>query len=209
MTGLEPVRHRWRWILSPLRLPIPSHRQIGRVFGKMWEIGGHFGGQEAKIRSSDFKKPRKNQGFLAARRQLAHRILSPLRLPIPSQRKAQWHYNTVCGKMQGFSLHVQAEHFFAGPGGAFLCGHGCSGGGLCRAVRRSGNRIAKGPVRDKAALPRQSRSSQAPCRRVRAKLRRGGGSGADRRAQAVAPSFVRMYSRTWSGWMPRAPANSS
>ena len=26
VTGLEPVRHRWRWILSPLRLPIPSHR---------------------------------------------------------------------------------------------------------------------------------------------------------------------------------------
>ena len=21
VTGLEPVRHRWRWILSPLRLP--------------------------------------------------------------------------------------------------------------------------------------------------------------------------------------------
>lgn len=98
-------------------------------------------------------------------------------------------------------MQVRAERFFAGTGAA--------GGGLCRAVRRSGNRIAKGPVRDKAALPRQSRSSQAPCRRVRAKLRRGDGSGADRRAQAVAPSFVRMYSRTWSGWMPRAPANSS
>ena len=28
VTGLEPVRHRWRWILSPLRLPIPSHRQV-------------------------------------------------------------------------------------------------------------------------------------------------------------------------------------
>ncbi len=29
VTGLEPVRCRQRWILSPLRLPIPSHRQIG------------------------------------------------------------------------------------------------------------------------------------------------------------------------------------
>ena len=87
VAGVEPARHRWRRILSPLRLPIPSYRQIGRVFGKMWEIGGHFGGQEAKIRSSDFKKPRKNQGFSAARCQLAHRILSPLRLPIPSYRQ--------------------------------------------------------------------------------------------------------------------------
>ena len=26
VTGLEPVRCRQRWILSPLRLPIPSHR---------------------------------------------------------------------------------------------------------------------------------------------------------------------------------------
>ena len=28
VTGLEPVRCRQRWILSPLRLPIPSHRQV-------------------------------------------------------------------------------------------------------------------------------------------------------------------------------------
>ena len=28
VAGLEPARHRWRWILSPLRLPIPSHRHI-------------------------------------------------------------------------------------------------------------------------------------------------------------------------------------
>ena len=28
VTGLEPVRYRYRRILSPLRLPIPSHRQI-------------------------------------------------------------------------------------------------------------------------------------------------------------------------------------
>ncbi len=31
VTGLEPVRCRQRWILSPLRLPIPSHRQIGEA----------------------------------------------------------------------------------------------------------------------------------------------------------------------------------
>ena len=28
VTGLEPVRCRQRWILSPLRLPIPSHRHM-------------------------------------------------------------------------------------------------------------------------------------------------------------------------------------
>ena len=28
VAGLEPARCRHRWILSPLRLPIPSHRQI-------------------------------------------------------------------------------------------------------------------------------------------------------------------------------------
>ena len=28
VTGLEPVRHRWRWILSPLRLPF-HHTGIG------------------------------------------------------------------------------------------------------------------------------------------------------------------------------------
>ena len=27
VAGLEPARYRYRWILSPLRLPIPSHRQ--------------------------------------------------------------------------------------------------------------------------------------------------------------------------------------
>ena len=32
VTGLEPVRCRQRWILSPLRLPIPSHRQVKRLY---------------------------------------------------------------------------------------------------------------------------------------------------------------------------------
>ncbi len=31
VAGLEPARHRWRWILSPLRLPIPSHRRWNRL----------------------------------------------------------------------------------------------------------------------------------------------------------------------------------
>ena len=32
VTGLEPVRCRQRWILSPLRLPIPSHRQVCFIY---------------------------------------------------------------------------------------------------------------------------------------------------------------------------------
>ncbi len=31
VTGLEPVRYRYRRILSPLRLPIPSHRRATLV----------------------------------------------------------------------------------------------------------------------------------------------------------------------------------
>ena len=31
VAGLEPARCRHRWILSPLRLPIPSHRHIRTV----------------------------------------------------------------------------------------------------------------------------------------------------------------------------------
>ena len=29
VVGVEPTRYRYHWILSPARLPIPSHRQIG------------------------------------------------------------------------------------------------------------------------------------------------------------------------------------
>ena len=32
VTGLEPVRCRQRWILSPLRLPIPSHRRMKQPY---------------------------------------------------------------------------------------------------------------------------------------------------------------------------------
>ena len=30
VAGVEPARYRYHWILSPARLPIPSHRRIGR-----------------------------------------------------------------------------------------------------------------------------------------------------------------------------------
>ena len=33
VTGVEPVRYRYHWILSPARLPIPSHRHtLGTSF---------------------------------------------------------------------------------------------------------------------------------------------------------------------------------
>lgn len=28
VAGVEPARYRYHWILSPARLPIPSHRQV-------------------------------------------------------------------------------------------------------------------------------------------------------------------------------------
>ena len=28
VVGVEPTRYRYHWILSPARLPIPSHRQL-------------------------------------------------------------------------------------------------------------------------------------------------------------------------------------
>ena len=43
MTGLEPVRCRQRWILSPLRLPIPSHRQVR---GILYTIAAGFASAE-------------------------------------------------------------------------------------------------------------------------------------------------------------------
>ena len=33
VAGLEPARHRWQWILSPPRLPIPTHRHIIESLG--------------------------------------------------------------------------------------------------------------------------------------------------------------------------------
>ena len=35
VAGLEPARYRYRWILSPLRLPIPSHRQVILPHGRL------------------------------------------------------------------------------------------------------------------------------------------------------------------------------
>ena len=160
VAGVEPARHRWRRILSPLRLPIPSYRQIRRNFGKMWEIGGHFGGQEAKFRRSDFKKPRKNQGFSALRCQLARRILSPLRLPIPSYRRVQGDYNICLRENQAlfFSAVMPTRSAWSGC----TRGFGRAGAPGRRRIRRTagvwppGGRFRRprgGPSRPPGAAP--------------------------------------------------------
>ena len=33
--GVEPIRYRYHWILSPARLPIPSHRQMSHLRGTL------------------------------------------------------------------------------------------------------------------------------------------------------------------------------
>ncbi len=32
--GIEPARYRYRWILSPVRLPVPPSRQQGAAYAK-------------------------------------------------------------------------------------------------------------------------------------------------------------------------------
>ena len=32
VAGVEPARYRYHWILSPARLPIPSHRPIDAIY---------------------------------------------------------------------------------------------------------------------------------------------------------------------------------
>lgn len=37
VAGIEPARHRWQWILSPPRLPVPTHRRsVHRFSGLHW-----------------------------------------------------------------------------------------------------------------------------------------------------------------------------
>ena len=35
--GVEPIRYRYHWILSPARLPIPSHRRIAFIIFHLFE----------------------------------------------------------------------------------------------------------------------------------------------------------------------------
>ena len=80
-------RRRARWILSPPRLPIPTHRQEFSSKNTTPEIGGHFGGQTSKIKDIQFSKAQINRAVPASEREMTHWILSPSRLPIPSHRQ--------------------------------------------------------------------------------------------------------------------------
>ena len=87
VVGLEPTRCRQQRILSPPRLPIPTHRQEFSSKITTPEIGGHFGGQTSKIKDIQFSKAQINRAVPASEREMTHWILSPARLPIPSFRR--------------------------------------------------------------------------------------------------------------------------
>ena len=67
VAGVEPARHCWQWILSPLRLPIPSYRHI--IFSmkflenSLWKSEAHLGGPSEILKTRGAKKRRKNKGF--------------------------------------------------------------------------------------------------------------------------------------------------
>ena len=90
VVGLEPTRCRQQRILSPPRLPIPTHRQEFSSKITTPEIGGHFGGQTSKIKDIPFSKAQINRAVPASEREMTHWILSPSRLPIPSHRHESW-----------------------------------------------------------------------------------------------------------------------
>ena len=76
VVGLEPTRCRQQRILSPPRLPIPTHRQEFSSKNTTPEIGGHFGGQTSKIKDIQFSKAQINRAVPASEREMTHWILS-------------------------------------------------------------------------------------------------------------------------------------
>ena len=80
LTGLEPVRYRYRRILSPLCLPIPTQRHI--IFPNRppqnvpWKTEVHSGGPSRKTKKTRVKKPRKIKGLRQRRHNEPRRILS-------------------------------------------------------------------------------------------------------------------------------------
>ena len=87
VVGLEPTRCRHQRILSPSRLPIPSHRQEFSSKITTLEIGGHFGGQTSKIKDVQFSKAQIFRAVPGSEGEMTKGILSPPRLPIPSFRQ--------------------------------------------------------------------------------------------------------------------------
>ena len=95
VVGLEPTRCRHQRILSPSRLPIPSHRQEFSSKITTLEIGGHFGGQTSKIKDVQFSKAQIFRAVPGSEGEMTKGILSPSRLPIPSHRHARLKKTTV------------------------------------------------------------------------------------------------------------------
>ena len=75
VVGLEPTRHRWQRILSPPRLPIPTHRHL--YFQRpapdalSEKSEGHRGGTLKTESILSCQKPLINQGFQAQRHETA------------------------------------------------------------------------------------------------------------------------------------------
>ena len=102
VVGLEPTRCRHQRILSPSRLPIPSHRQEFSSKITTLEIGGHLGGQTSKIKDVQFSKALINRAFPGSEGEMTKGILSPSRLPIPSHRQ-------ICLDFRLFSAFWKSE----------------------------------------------------------------------------------------------------
>ena len=102
VVGLEPTRCRHQRILSPSRLPIPSHRQEFSSKITTLEIGGHFGGQTSKIKDVQFSKAQIFRAVPGSEGEMTKGILSPSRLPIPSHRQ-------ICLDFRLFSAFWKSE----------------------------------------------------------------------------------------------------
>ncbi len=95
VAGVEPARCRHRRILSPVRLPIPSHRQEFSSKTTTPENGGHFGGQTSKIKDVQFSKAQIFRAVPGSEGEMTKGILSPPRLPIPTHRQEFSSKNTT------------------------------------------------------------------------------------------------------------------
>ena len=102
VVGLEPTRCRHQRILSPSRLPIPSHRHEFSSKSTTPEIGGHFGGQTSKIKNVRFSKAQIFRAVPGSEGEMTKGILSPSRLPFHHTGKVLFIYSTNDRKTQGF-----------------------------------------------------------------------------------------------------------
>ena len=155
VTGLEPVRHRWRWILSPLRLPF--HHTGNCIFkfplqNRSSENGGQNRRAIQKTLHIHFQKVLVFQGKSHTPEDLANQILSPPRLPIPTHRQAPLQYSTDSGKMQ--------EKVFPPPGKTHE--RVFPGEGFCGCFIR--RRVPRSDIRRSQSLPGCAVRGRSRCR---------------------------------------------